>query len=124
MDDIPATWRTERIIVNGGEPDNRAELYHRDFGDPEALELVGLIFAGRFRRGPCHCGLWRLAGGRVLWWNGDATGEERALRDALARLPRLVIEPDCEHDGEPQRLALPVRCLAAQRGRAMVASGD
>jgi hypothetical protein len=123
MNDIPAMWRAERIIMNHGEPDNRAELYFRDFGDPDALELVGLIFAGRFRSGPCCCGIWRLANG-VLWWNGEDEGEGPTLRDALERLPLLVTAPDREHDGEPERLALPVRCLAAQRGRAMVASDD
>ena len=123
MNDIPATWRTERIIMNRGEPDNRAELYFRDFGDPEALEFVGLIFAGRFRCGPCRCGVWRLEGG-VLWWNDGEGGEDGALRDALERLPLLVTAPDREHDSEPERLALPIRCLAAQRGRAMVADED
>jgi hypothetical protein len=124
MNDVPATWRTERIIINGGEPDNRAELYHRDYGDPEALELIGLVFEGRFRRGPCRCGLWRLGDGCIRWWMDEEAGEEPALRDALMRLPRLVTDPDREHDGEPERLALPVRCLAAQRGRAMVAEEE
>jgi hypothetical protein len=124
MKDIPATWRTERIIINGGEPDNRAELYHRDFGDPDALELVGLVFEGRFRHGACRCGVWRLDDGSVHWGSSDETGEEPALHGALAHLPLPVTAPDREHDGEPERLALPVRCLAAQRGRAMVADEE
>ena len=121
MRDLPAIWRAERLLMNAGEPDNRAEVYFRDSGDPDALELVGLVFDGRFRHDRCRCGLWRLRDGGTVWWSDTNQGQAPTLRTAWEKLPSLVTAPEREHEGDAERLAMPIRCLAAQRGRAMLA---